>query len=129
MSGEVERLRILQSLLELDGPLEKILSELTSLGWDSEEELVTLQPQHVMEILSRFKSGVLDAKDVERWANVVESREDVRLDPESRGVLKAAIFELANPVLQGPITVENTERVIERLRVAGRRKDPSANSE
>jgi hypothetical protein len=46
-----------------------------------------------------LKGEVQDA-DVEEWANMVEGRDDVDFEP----MTNAAIFDLANPVLQGPLT-------------------------
>lgn len=107
-----DRAQILRSALELDRPLENVLSELAQLPWDSELAPVTLEPAHVIGILHRFKSGSLNAQDVETWANAIEGREDIAFHPESRAALKEAIFELANPDLQGALTAETVDRWI-----------------
>lgn len=116
MSGpRIDRHLLLCSLLGMTRPIDGLLHDIADIGWDSEHELVILRRDHVIDILSRFKLGALDAEAVERWANAIEGREDVGLDPGSRELLEAAIFDLANPVLQGPLTPELAERWIERL--------------
>jgi hypothetical protein len=111
----LDRRRILRSLVELDGPLVTVLRDLSGLPWDSDAELVTLRPVHLVDILDRFKSGALSAEDVEGWANAIEAREDIRLEAENRGTLKEAIYDLANPTLQGSLTTEVAQRWLERL--------------
>jgi hypothetical protein len=113
--SSVDRRRILRSLLELDRPLDAVLGDLAGVAWDSEEELVILQPGHVIDMLNRFKSGRYGTEDVERWANAIEGRDDIGLKDESRALLKEAIFDLANPDLQGALTIEVAERWVERL--------------
>jgi hypothetical protein len=107
--------RALRSLLELDQPLDAVLRRLATFGWDSDEELVTLRPAHVIHVLKTFQDGEYVAGDVERWANAVEGRDDIGLDDEAAPLLKEAIFDLANPSLQGAITPEAASTWIARL--------------
>jgi hypothetical protein len=86
------------------------------LAWDSERELVTIRPAHVLKVLSRFRSGALSAEQVEKWANAIEGREDIDLEAQNRELLREAIFALANPDLQGDITTDVADRWIERIR-------------
>lgn len=72
---------------------------------------------HVIAVLKRFQAGVLSPEAVEAWANAVEGREDIGLEPESSELLEEAIFDLANPVLQGALTGDTVERWIQRLMV------------
>jgi hypothetical protein len=112
--------------LELDRPLDTVLVELAGVAWDSEEELVTLQPAHVIEVLSRFQSARLSAEDVERWANAIEGRDDIGCEDESRALLKETMFDLANPDLQGALTTEVAARWVERLRAVRTESTPGA---
>jgi len=99
----------------LDQPLEIVLHGLASVAWDSEVELMILRPTHVVEALKRFKSGALDADAIERWASAIEGRDDIGLDHGNSVLLKAVIFDLANPTLQGKLSDEVADRWIERL--------------
>lgn len=123
-----EQRSILWALVELKQPLEKVLRELSQVEWDSDEELVTVRPEHVSAVLERFKAGALDAESVERWANSVEGREDIGLEQSHRALLQAVIFELANPSLQGPLTLAVADRWIERLSERAKIRFPFTNT-
>lgn len=53
----------------------------------------------IAAVLQRFKAGELTASQVEAWAEMIEGREDIDLDATAR----EAIFQLANPIINGPI--------------------------
>ena len=122
----MDRRRILYSLVALDRPLDTVLVELAEVPWDSGEDHVTLQPDHVIEMLSRFQSGRLGAEDVEKWANAIEGRDDIGFADESGALLKATIFDLANPELQGTLTNEAATQLVERLRAGRSERPPGA---
>ena len=107
-----ERSQLLQSLLKLDRPLDQILLPLNQLGWDSDEELATLHPQHLISILNRYLNGELSPVAVENWANAIECRED--LDWESEAI-SSLIHELANPLLTRPLSEDTAREWLEQL--------------
>lgn len=100
------RLELLHSLLKFDRPVSQIDSLLGEYGWDSEEELVTLLPEHVASVLERYLQGDLLAEDVEEWAGAIEGRDDIGYPVETREILKDVIFELAQPFLTAPLSRE-----------------------
>lgn len=116
MTATTTRKQLLRSLVELERPLDDLVRELSRLGWDCDRELVTLQRQHVLSILERFKQGELLAQQVEAWANAVEAREDIAIESVAHSVLTSAVFELANPALHGALTKELADQWILRLR-------------
>jgi hypothetical protein len=63
-------------------------------------------------VLKSYLNGDISELDVELWANLVESREDISATP----IVRQAIFELANPDLEGKLTHETAERLIGRLK-------------
>ena len=93
---------LLQELLHFTRPVADVVLNLSDFGWDSDEELVTLQADHVAAVLSRFLSGEIESHDVEDWANAIECREGIgmHLDSPVADVLHA----LANPSLTYPLT-------------------------
>jgi hypothetical protein len=107
-----ERSQLLQSLLKLDRPLDQILPPLNQLGWDSDEELATLHPQHLISILNRYLNGELSPVAVENWANAIECREDLAWESET---ISALIHELANPLLTRPLSEDTAREWLQRL--------------
>ena len=99
-----KRSLLLKSLLSLDSDLPSIVSELNKTGWDSEEELVMLEGQHIISVLERYLNQTLSALDVEDWANAIECREDIAYEKHLETTLERAIEELANPLLTRPLS-------------------------
>ncbi|MDD1520839.1 MULTISPECIES: hypothetical protein [Bradyrhizobium] len=90
----MERKSALHELLELKKPLEEILLTLDRLERDS-FPLVLLERRHVASILRRYCDGDLSRHDVERWANLIVSRNDI--DYNSDAALREHLLELALP--------------------------------
>jgi len=107
----VERTNWLRSLLSLEVPLDAVLVALQRFPWDS-DELVTLTPEHISRVLRRFLAGELTARDVEHWANAIESRDDIAMSEFVMEVL----FDLANPLLHGEFNDARAKLEIARLR-------------
>jgi hypothetical protein len=100
-----DRSEVLADLVHLRGSLEVIGSELRRFPWDSEDELVTMTPEDAVAVLGRAISGEIGLKDVEMWADLLEVRDDVGFPPETEDTLREMVFDLANPLLNGAITV------------------------
>ena len=96
----MSRQAILFSLIHLDAPLVDLRAALASISWDT-EPVVTLARQEIAAILQRFFRGEIDAAAVEEWANLVESREDIRFEAGHEEAINRAIHDLANPELRG----------------------------
>jgi hypothetical protein len=97
-------------------PLAQISVQLRAFPWDPEDDLVVLRPEHVVGLLERFLGGELQSRDVHDWADLVECREDIGLDPRHADALSDVIFQLANPDLQGQLDRDGAARLIARLR-------------
>ena len=105
------RQQLLQALLTFDEQLNLIAQELAQLEWDYEGEPVLVAPLHIVSILNRFLSNQLNAKQVEEWANMIECREDLDYESENQKQLEQVIYELANPELEGPLTIERCQEI------------------
>ena len=99
-----ERKLLLEKLLNFDQPVQQTLAELQKFGWDSDTELVQIKPAHITNLLDGYLKGKLNATQIEEWANALECREDVGFLSENQSVIREAIFQLANPLLNEPIT-------------------------
>lgn len=109
------RRAVLLDLIALRGPLGSIVAAVRQFPWDSKVDLVLLTRDHAAALLSRYLRGELSAADLEHWADAVESREDVGFEQGSERVLRALLFELANPLLAEPISDSYVNRWLTRL--------------
>ena len=112
---EDSRRSTLEDLFALRRPLAAVRTQLAEHPWDSKQELVTLLPVHVVGVLDRFAAGEITAADVEAWAEAIECREDVALANE---VVAQALFRLANPLINEPITLASAARMVAVLKSA-----------
>jgi len=108
-----ERKEALEALLGVDQPVERLKVVLADFPWDADTELVFLSISHVVNVLNRFVAERMTATDVENWANVIESREDIGFDSSHEQLLRELIHELANPLLTQPLT---RERAVKRIK-------------
>jgi hypothetical protein len=108
------RAELVAELVRNPLPAQDVLEGLRGYGWDSDVELVLVSKVDVFRILALFRYGDLDALYVQAWANRIEGREDVGYEGGAEGVVKEAIFWLANPCLNWPIDAALCAR-IERL--------------
>ncbi|MDB5686074.1 MAG: hypothetical protein JWR77_663 [Rhizorhabdus sp.] len=99
---DMSRASIITSLIRLDRPLPELRAALAELDWDA-EPVATLTRSNIAAILHRFVAGDLDSATVEAWANLVECREDVVFEPRNEEAVADALYDLANPDLQGPL--------------------------
>jgi len=94
------RIDALNSLISFDLPLDALSDALQAFTWDwSELPLAHLDGGAVLAVLRRWTRGEITDGDVEAWANLLEGREDVAFDAAAA----TAIFDLANPELQGSL--------------------------
>ncbi|QDP22687.1 hypothetical protein [Bradyrhizobium cosmicum] len=93
----------LSSLIRLDAPIEQLKTKLGTLTWDG-DPVVTLLRSHIAAVLDRYSRGEIDASTVEEWANLVECREDIDFEAGFEELIQAAIFDLANPILNGELS-------------------------
>lgn len=97
----VTREKAIKSLVRLAHPLDALRASLSAFEWDWERpSLARLTSLDVASVLQRYVAGEVTGDEVETWANLLEGRDDVEFQPEAAD----AIFDLANPELQGPLT-------------------------
>lgn len=104
------RAEAVHSLVWLDRPLAEVLAALSSYGGDS-EDAVTFDGAPILSVLDRFVSGDLTASQVEEWANAIEMRDDIEFVEGMRDALIETVFVLANPLLEGALSVAMAERL------------------
>jgi hypothetical protein len=115
-----QRVVALEDLLRLRTPLAKAQERLRGSDWDSDEELVALTRADLVRVLDQYLVNKLSAQDVESWANAVEGRDDVGLEGGFEALLKATVFQLANPRLTSHLTSAAAEGLRKQLTSTGR---------
>jgi hypothetical protein len=115
MSQQFSRQAILQSLVRLDKPVSTLADSLRELPWDSDHHLVLVTRGNLASILDRFLQGEFSAHELESWANMIESREDVGFHDDAEARVRECLHELANPVLTAPFTRERAIDWLARL--------------
>ena len=97
------RQETVQSLVLYDRPLDVLREGVAAFPYDwPGPPLATLRRDHVISVLERWERGQLSASEVEDWANLVETRDDLDHDPADPRITRA-VFDLANPLLQGDL--------------------------
>ncbi len=110
-----ERMNMLEGLVTLSNSLDVIASDLAKFGWDYEGTPLVVTSLQIVEVLQRYISGEIGVKDIERWANMVECREDIEFEVNNRDKLGDVIYSLANPELEGEITLDLCKQFVRNL--------------
>ena len=105
------RTEALRALVDYRLPIEPVLGELRAFGWDSAQDLAVLEGEDILKLLRRYLDGELTAEQVVDWADLVECREDIGYPEGQQDVLSHAIFQLANPDINGGITPELVKQI------------------
>jgi hypothetical protein len=113
--AERTREKVLRDLIALSGPVAQLRSELAGWPWDS-EPLVTLTAQDAISVLKRCLDGDVSLADLQAWADVLEARDDVALQPSCRDDLRQLQSELSTPELFQPVTIEVVRDWLDQLR-------------
>jgi len=109
------RINLLQSLIQIEQPLNKVLHDLNEMEWDSNQELVILKREQVATVLQRYLNGHLHSTEVEDWANAIECREDIGYEEGYEDLLRNIIYEIANPLLNRSLSSKTVSEFLNDL--------------
>lgn len=112
ISEEKLRLALVDSLLAMSMPLAEVTRQLATMNWDYDGVGVTLTKKHLSNVLRRYLRGEVSEADIETWANRVEGRDDVQIDPSSEQEIADVLYELANPVLTQTLDLARAEQLV-----------------
>lgn len=115
LNEKEKRIFLLDSLLNRSGDIEKIVYSLEKFNFDS-EPLIILTRDHLIHILSDYISGKIAASELERWANIIEVRDDISYDSEFLKQIKEVVFELSNPILFGEINLDSAANLMNKIK-------------
>jgi hypothetical protein len=108
--------QILENLLSCQPSLTESVIAAHGLPWDSKKSLVILNPTQLISVLTNFIAGKVSSSQVEDWANAIEAREDIGYEPGSEVGL--ALHNLANPLLEGQLSLDVASEWVGRLSAA-----------
>lgn len=106
----IDRKKTLEDLLKYRRDPKKLRNILADFTWDSDEELVQLERQHVVAVLKRYLRGEISSKEVEDWANLIECREDIGYED-----IADVVHVLANPAITDELTRAIATQIIAEL--------------
>jgi hypothetical protein len=109
------RAELLRSLIERPEKAKVIAQELRAFSWDSEKTLVVMHAEDVLRVLAAYQSGSLEAAQITDWAEALEMRDDVKLDPKCEDLLRTVIVQLANPDLGGALSLDRAQTLTKQL--------------
>lgn len=107
-----DRENAVRALVECSDSLIVIKDRLRKFSWDYEGNRIELSLAHVIGVLNKYIDGSLTASEVEDWAELIESRDDISFVKDSENWIAEMIYELANPYLTEPLTRERARAII-----------------
>jgi hypothetical protein len=110
-----ERVTALKKLVNLAEDIDVIQKELRRFEWDSDDELVILTSEAIIEVFKRYQDSSISLNTLEHWANPIEGREDIGYEDSFSEVIKEIIVNLSNPDLYSVINDNKLEGWIKLL--------------
>jgi hypothetical protein len=112
------RSELIALLVEGRFPIDQIRNELATYPWDADEPLVVLERRHVTTVLQRYLRGELTSEQVGSWAEALELRDDIGFPEQDCATLQHLIFVLANPDVNGNLTLDVAEALLATVNAA-----------
>lgn len=106
------RYEVLQELIDFEQPLDVISSKLKGFNFDFDGEPLVLSKEKVIAAINSFITGKKNADELERWANLIEMREDIDFEGICEDSINDVIYKLANPILEEPITTVSCKKYL-----------------
>jgi hypothetical protein len=106
------RTELLKDLVLLQGNIGSLENDLSNFPWDSEMPLYSISIEDFIYVLKRSLNDDIDFDTLISWANAIECRDDLGFKNEA---LQEFIFELANPEINGEITKERLQEIVNEL--------------
>lgn len=109
------RYDVLKALIELNQPLEDVACKLKEHSYDFDGEPIILCKNHLINALNFVISESKNTEEIVRWANLIEMREDIDFDEEYEDLIGEVMHKLANPDLEGEVTVLTCKQYLAEL--------------
>ena len=109
------RAELLQTIVEYTSGIDTAVGELARYPWDCNEPVFIVTRAHVTAILDRYLSGELTPEQLERWADLLEVRDDIEFESPAEEAVREVIWQLANPLLTEPLSGASAARMRDAL--------------
>jgi len=103
---------ILTDLICFNGNLTELQSELSQYSWDVEEPTLIISKADFSTVIKKCVDEKIIFDELENWANAIECRDDLDFEVEE---MQEIIFELASPEINGEITKQRLQEIINEL--------------
>lgn len=103
----------LLELITFAKPLNQLKSITQQLDWDSDHDVVIITLAEFKNILKRFIANSITVEEITQWAELIESREDIGYEANTRLDIQEIIIEIANPLLNGVFSREQASQHLE----------------
>ena len=101
MVSQADRREAVYDLIQLRCPLNESLAHLAAFVWSSQEDLANVEARDITHALDEFIAGRISAEELSAWAEEVQGREDIGVDPSERDFIADALFQLSTPEICG----------------------------
>jgi hypothetical protein len=107
------RTEILKELVQFTRPTEPLWRELSSFGWDCDDESIRLvfKKQDLLTVFERFLAGEISPKELEDWAEGLECRDDITFEEEDSDLMRDMLFRLSSPILTEDLTIQSVTKM------------------
>jgi len=103
---------ILTDLVFFKADLSDLQNELSQYPWDIEEPILIISKQDFINIFKKCINNEITFGNLVSWANAIECRDDLNFEVEE---MQEIVFELANPEINGEVTKERLQKIINEL--------------
>jgi hypothetical protein len=107
------RTEILKELVRFTRPAEPLWRELSSFGWDCDDESIHLvfKKEDLVAVLDRFLVGDISPKELEDWAEGLECRDDITFAEKESEMMRDMLFRISSPAITKALTIQSVTQM------------------
>lgn len=103
-----DRIELLNKIIKYQDVSDSIFQYISLYPWDYTGQPTLISANDISYVLNLYIEQKTTSVDIEKWANFLECRDDVDADK----IISEIIFELANPDVQGALTVSRAKSIL-----------------